>query len=64
MRGVDEFLELGIGYRRAIHIESLDLQPLAMKAARRVFPRILHVDARIVAAFDFDPTYGKIKIAA
>ena len=64
MRGVEEFLELGVGYRRPVDIERLHLQPLAMKSARRVFPWILHVDARIVATFDFDPAYGKIKIAA
>src|SRR5271156_6845180 len=34
-----------------------------MKSARRVFPWILHVDTWIVATFDFDPAYGKIKIA-
>ena len=64
MRGVDEFLELSVGYRCAVDVEGFELQPLAMKAARRVFPWILDVDARVVAAFDFDSTYGKIKIAA
>ena len=60
MHGINKFLELGIRHRRPVDVEGFHMQTLAVKPARRVFPRILHIDAGIVPALDFDALHAEI----
>ena len=61
--GVEKLLELRVGDRILVDVERLDLQRVFVKAARRIFPRILHIDADIVESFDFDSRDLEEKVA-
>src|ERR1700722_12161819 len=52
--GIQELLELGIGYGILVDIKRGDVHRVLVIAARNILPWILHVDASIVEAFDFE----------
>src|SRR5581483_6719281 len=64
MRRVEKLLELRVRDRILVDIERRSLHDVLMIAARRVLPWILHVDARIVTAFDLGAAHAKIKSSA
>ncbi len=61
--GVEELLELGVGHGILVHVEGLDLHAVLVEAPRTVLPRILHVDADVVVAFDLSAPHRE-QIAA
>src|SRR5258708_30230135 len=63
VRGVEELFELRGGDGRTVDVISVEMQAAKMRAARRIFPGILDVNAGIVAAFDFDAADGKVEVA-
>src|SRR5208283_2049543 len=62
VRRVQESLELSIGHWRPIDIETMNVHAMAMEAARRIFPRILHICPGIVAALDFNTAHLKVVV--
>src|SRR5882757_4444829 len=52
-RGLQKGLELPIGYRRTVDVEFLDVQHMLVETSSRWFPRIAHINADLVTAFDF-----------
>ena len=63
LRGVQELLEVRIGYRIAVHVERFHHEQMVVTAARRVFPRILHIQTDPVESFNLDTGYLKIEFA-
>ena len=61
--GIEECLELSIGYGSPIEIETRNMNAMTMRASRCVLPGILHIDTWIVSAFDFDAVYLKVVVA-
>src|SRR5207244_11694122 len=61
--GGQESLEFRIGDRCAIDEEACDVDLVAMEPPRGIFPGILHIDARIVSAFNFGTAYLTIVLA-
>src|SRR6185437_12081524 len=52
-----------IRYRSAVYIKTRNMDPVAMEAPRNIFPRILHINAGIVTAFNPDATYSEVVVA-
>src|SRR5208283_4609166 len=46
----EELFELSVGHRSTVDVETMDVDAMTMKAARRILPRVLHIDAGIVTA--------------
>src|SRR6267378_2860416 len=62
VRGVEELFELRVGDGCAVDVVAVEMEAVKMRAARRIFPGILDVNAGIVAAFDFDAADGEVEV--
>ncbi len=52
---IDEFFKFRIRNRRSIDVETVNVHAVPMKAPRRIFPGILHIDSGIIAALTSIP---------
>src|SRR5580692_12469963 len=53
--GVNELLEISVSNRVLVDVERSHMHGMLMKAAWRVFPRILHIHPSVIEPFNFDP---------
>src|SRR5579863_970188 len=60
---VEKTLEVLVGDRILVDVESLHMHEMLMKAAGRVLPWILHIHSFVVGAFDFNSPDGKQKVS-
>ena len=63
MRGIEEFFELGVRHGVAVNVKRTDGHSMVVVAARRIFPRFLHVNPNVVAALNFNSMHVKHEAA-
>src|SRR5208337_2396594 len=52
---LEKLLEVKVGDGVLVNVERLYLHAVFVKAARRVFPRILHINTNVIGAFNLNP---------